>query len=76
MATFAFAEFQNQFLEDLHDLILEFAKIISWNGEPGNTTLGEAHIDTGKNQAVKYLLKILSQDVIAIVMEEIKTGLH
>ena len=34
-------EFQNEYLEDLYDLILEFAEVISWNDEPGRTTLGE-----------------------------------
>ena len=68
-------EFQNQFLEDLQNLILEFADVISWNSDLGHTTLGETYNDTGKNPAVKCLVKIFSPDVGAIVMEQIKTWL-
>ena len=55
-------EFQNEYLEDLHDLIFEFAEAISWNGKPGRTKLGETFIDTGSNEPVKCPVQNLSPD--------------
>ena len=68
-------EFQNEYLEDLHDLILVFADAISWNGEPGRTKLGETFIDTGTNDAVKCPVQNLSPDVEKIVMAQVQQWL-
>ena len=62
-------------MKDLCDLILEYAKVISWNGEPGRTTLGETFIDTGSNEPVKCPVQNLSPDVEKIVMEQVKQWL-
>ena len=69
-------EFQNEYLEDLCDLILEFSEAISWNGEPGRTHLGETFIDTGSNKPVKCPVQNLSPDVEKIVMEQIEQWLN
>ena len=57
-------------------MILEYAEVISWNGEPGRTTLGETFIDTGSNEPVKCPVQNLSPDVEKIVMEQVKQWLN
>ena len=52
-------------------MILEYAEVISWNGELGYTTLGETFIDTGSNEPVKCPVQNLSPDVEKIVMEQV-----
>ena len=64
-------EFQNEYLEDLCDLILNFSNVVSWNGEPGRTHLGETFIDTGSNKPVKCPVQNLSPDVEKIVLEQV-----
>ena len=64
-------EFQNEYLEDLCDLILSFSSVVSWNGEPGRTHLGETFIDTGSNKPVKCPVQNLSPDVEKIVLEQV-----
>ena len=50
-------EFQNEYLKDLYDLILEYAEVISWNGEPGRTTLGETSKVLKLYWAYKFTMK-------------------
>ena len=67
------AEFKKKFSDKLHDL--PFAEAISWNSEPGCTTLEEIYIDTGHNHAFKCPAKNLSPDVEKIVMEQVEAWL-
>ena len=69
-------QFEKRFLDKLHELLLGFAEVISFNGEPGLTTLGQTFIQTPLNCKPVYCPQNkLSPDVFEIIEKQIKKWL-
>ncbi|MEE2954779.1 MAG: reverse transcriptase domain-containing protein [Pseudomonadota bacterium] len=69
-------QFEKKFLEKLHDLLLSFSDVISFDGEPGLTHLGKTYIQTPLNCKPIYCPQNkLSPDVFAIIEKQIKKWL-
>ena len=64
-------EFEKLFLQKIEDLLLQFTDAISWNGEPGFTTLVQTDIKTGHATPVFCPPRKMSPDVAAIVRVQI-----
>ena len=66
-------QFKDTFLNKLHDLLLSYADCISFNGEPGLTTLGMTYIYTPNiTRGVYCPPNRISPDVYAIIEKQIK----
>ena len=59
----------------LHELIMTYKDCISWNGEPGNTNLGETEIYTGGATPIFGPPSRLSPDLAKIVEKQIRKWL-
>ena len=69
-------QFEKLFLDNLHELLLGFAEAISFNGEPGLTTLGKTYIVTPRDTKPVYCPQNrISPDVYEIIRTQIEKWL-
>ena len=64
-------KFTNDYLQQLIDIIIDYSDVISWDGSPGETTLGETQIHTGQATPVFCPPRRMSPDVAAIVEKQL-----
>ena len=64
-------QFERDFLHKLHALLFRLSDVVSFNGEPGLTTLGETYINTGTAKGIRVPPRRMSPDVEKIVQAQI-----
>ena len=69
-------QFTTNYLQQLIDIIIDYSDVISWDGSPGETTLGETQIHTGSAAPVFCPPRRMSPDVAAIVEKQLKKWLE
>ena len=69
-------QFTTNYLQQLIDVIIDYSDVISWDGSPGETTLGETQIHTGQATPVFCPPRRMSPDVAAIVEKQLNKWLE
>ena len=69
-------QFVDNYLQPIKDIIIDYSDVISWDGSPGQTTLGETNIHTGHAVPVFCPPRRMSPDVARIVKKQLDKWLE